>query len=215
MAELLREIERPLQATVTLVKRVPPQSGLGGGSGDAAATLHAANRAFDLGVSFARLREVAARLGSDIPALLYPGPTRCRGRGEVVTPLCGLPSLHVVIARPHAGAATPEVYRRCQPSGRPLEVELLASWRAGNIASLRQWMHNDLTQPAIAACPAIAESLATADKIGLKGAAMTGSGSAIFGLVASAAEARRAAARLRARGFPFAIATRTRPALKR
>ena len=87
-AKLVRELEERLDRTfevrVTIEKRVPHGGGLGGGSSDAAATLLALERLFDLDLS-PRLRyDVAAAVGSDVPFFLWPGPQLAMGRGQVL-----------------------------------------------------------------------------------------------------------------------------------
>src|SRR5207253_1673790 len=73
-------------AELVLDKRVPVASGLGGGSADAAAVLGALNSLWSLGLERGRLLEIAAMVGSDVPALLVGGPVLARGRGERVAP---------------------------------------------------------------------------------------------------------------------------------
>ena len=70
-----------------LEKRVPSQAGLGGGSGDAACVLKICNEVFGLGLPKKQLAELGAKLGADVPALVYDVPTRGRGTGTEVTPV--------------------------------------------------------------------------------------------------------------------------------
>ena len=74
-------------AKINLDKRIPPGTGLGGGSSDAATTLVALNHLWKLDLSFSQLLELAAKLGSDVPFFLYQGTALATGRGEEVTPL--------------------------------------------------------------------------------------------------------------------------------
>ncbi|MEQ9094513.1 MAG: hypothetical protein RLN63_10440, partial [Miltoncostaeaceae bacterium] len=83
---LEREVGRPLPVAVTIRKRIPAQAGLGGGSSDAAAVLRGAERLFGLGLGAARLREVAARVGSDVPFFVAGGAAWATGRGERLGP---------------------------------------------------------------------------------------------------------------------------------
>ena len=84
----------PLQMRIE--KRIPVAAGLGGGSADAAAALRAANRLAGEPLGAARLREVAATLGSDVPSQVEPGHALVAGTGELVEPI-GLPPLDVVL----------------------------------------------------------------------------------------------------------------------
>src|SRR6185369_5748176 len=99
------------------VKRIPLAAGLAGGSSDAAATLWGLNRLWGLGLSLLELQALAARLGSDIPFFLCSSSAAiCRGRGEVVEPQPLPARFWFVVARPHLGLATADVYRHCRPS---------------------------------------------------------------------------------------------------
>ncbi len=87
-------------ATITISKRIPLVSGLGGDSSDAAAVLHGLNQLWGLNLSRERLVEMAWQLGSDVAFFLYGGTALLEGRGELVTPLPPLPHTWVVLAIP-------------------------------------------------------------------------------------------------------------------
>ncbi len=74
-------------AAISLEKRIPEAAGLGGGSADAAATLRALNRLWDLGLSPDELAEIGGTFGSDVPFLVHEGAALVQGRGEDITPL--------------------------------------------------------------------------------------------------------------------------------
>ncbi len=111
-ADLLRERTGCSRgATVTLDRRIPLLSGLGGDSSDAAATLRGLNQIWELGLSQEELIGLAAELGSDVPFFLCGGTALLEGRGEVVTPLPALPYMWVVLM-------LPPVPRRLGKTGR-------------------------------------------------------------------------------------------------
>ena len=87
-------------ATIEISKRIPLLSGLGGDSSDAAATLCGLNKLWELGLSLAKLLELASQLGSDVAFFLYSGTALVRGRGEIVTPLPSLLHRWVVLVIP-------------------------------------------------------------------------------------------------------------------
>ena len=89
-----------LGAAITLEKGIPMASGLGGGSSDAAATLKALNVLWDLKLSAAKLSELAASLGSDVPFFVEGGCALAEDRGEVVTPLPPIDGWWAVVLRP-------------------------------------------------------------------------------------------------------------------
>ena len=92
-ARLLAEsIGRPDPAiAITLTKRLPVASGIGGGSADAAATLRALARLWEIGADHPSLRPLAARLGADVPVCLTGRPAYFGGVGDIIDPAPPLP----------------------------------------------------------------------------------------------------------------------------
>jgi 4-diphosphocytidyl-2-C-methyl-D-erythritol kinase len=97
---------------VELTKRVPAAAGLGGGSSDAGAVLRGLNELWGLGWPSARLAEVAASLGSDVPFFLYCGTAHCTGRGDVVEPLRDLRPLRMLVLVPPVAEQADKTARR-------------------------------------------------------------------------------------------------------
>jgi 4-diphosphocytidyl-2-C-methyl-D-erythritol kinase len=196
-------------AKIDLVKRIPLAAGLGGASSDAAAALVAANKAWQLGWSLARLMELAAELGSDVPFFLTKGAAICRGRGERIESL-SLPRIHLVIVRPPVGLSTPDVYRACTPTGKgDSAAGLVKAIQRGDAAAAGKRLRNNLQPAAAGLTPWIDRLKGEFEKLGVLCHQMSGSGSSYFGLCRSARQARRLAARLRAReiGTVFAATT--------
>ena len=193
---------------VHLHKRIPPASGLGGGSSNAAATLLAANLVWGLGYARSELAEIAAEMGSDIPFFLTARTgrsamaARCIGRGEVVQPVSIPATMHFVIVRPEFGLSTPEIYQRCRAAEQPQRAErLLQALGQGNLRIAGNLMTNRLQEPArevAAALDSVAEGFSS---LGAVGHQLSGSGSAYFGSFSSARSAKRAAVTFRARGW--------------
>lgn len=175
----------PARAALTLTKRLPVASGIGGGSADAAAALRVLDDLWGLRWGEERLAALAVRLGADIPACLASRPCRMGGVGEVLSPAPCLPVCGLVLANPRLALATPAVFKARQ-GGFSEAARLPAGWpdavaMAGDLARLR----NDLEPPAIALCPAIAEVLAALRKLpGCLLARMSGSGATCFGVFA-------------------------------
>ncbi len=98
--------------TIYLQKKIPVAAGLGGGSSDAAATLLALNKLWDLNFSISQLHHFASTLGSDVPFFLYGNTALVEGRGDWVTPLPSPDSLPVIILHPDITVAnkTREMY---------------------------------------------------------------------------------------------------------
>ncbi|MCE5280104.1 MAG: 4-(cytidine 5'-diphospho)-2-C-methyl-D-erythritol kinase [Planctomycetaceae bacterium] len=180
---------------ISLAKSIPPGMGLGGGSSDAAAVLAGMTRLLKLDVTADRLAELGAALGCDVPLFLGPPAQRMTGRGEVLEPVA-LADFAAVLVLPQFGCPTAAVYaafdRRPQPMGRPLPPELLrdspSRWRGR--------LENQLTAAAQDVCPPLSELLGKLASLVEAPVCMTGSGSAMFVLCDSAAEAARVAAAL-------------------
>jgi len=181
----------PCDTVVTIDKAIPMQAGLGGGSADAAAALLGLGRLWG-GVPITLLREVAAGLGADVPFFLSGGTALGLGRGEEIYPLVDLPPHWIVIVRPPFGVSTAEAYAwydddRTAGLRETRELQLLpVPWptRAAQ-------MINDLEPPVVRRHPEISALKAALREAGAVAAAMSGSGSAVFGLFRSRAAAGR------------------------
>jgi len=185
-------------AEVLLVKRIPLQAGLGGGSSDAAAALLLGNRAWQLDWGIESLVELAAELGSDIPFFLYEGSCLCAGRGEQVQQVRQHGRLHFVVVCPAEGLSTGEVYAGCRIAGRPHSAgPVLETLRRGDATGVGAALYNRLQQPAFELSPAIEQLRQIFSRLDLLGHQLTGSGSAYFGICRSARHAARMAGRLR------------------
>jgi len=194
---------------VTLVvrKRIPVGAGLGGGSSDAATTLLALNRLWDLGLQRAQLAAMGLQLGADVPFFLGSGPAFVEGIGERCTPLA-LPPVQAVLVYPQAAVSTAEIFadtkltRDHKPTtiaGFSAAVRAQNSWLAGGPcaeAALGGWC-NDLEPVVRRRSAPVAAALRL---LGTEGPArMSGSGSAVFSLCPSAGIAQERLIRLRAR----------------
>ena len=193
---------------ISVKKRIPAGGGLGGGSADAAAVLVALNEMWSLNLSPERLAEIGAQVGSDVPALVlarFVGPVVMEGRGEIVRS-AGLEGAKcfLVIANPGVFCSTPEVFKKCisRVTDDPLILyNIVSSFAAGDIGLMAQSFMNDLECPAVELHPRIGILKERLERAGAQGAAMSGSGSTLFGLVRSEEEGRAIAASLCAEGF--------------
>lgn len=179
---------------VRLEKRIPVGAGLGGGSSDAAAVLRCLARLIG-GPDAARLREIGAELGSDVPFFLGESAlARGRGRGEVLEWLPALSEAHLVLVSPPVHVSTAEAYgalatrRAGADTTQPPPVAPPPRW-----ADLAAVARNDFQPVLAAAHPEVARGLAALHSRGAAPALMTGSGSTCFGLFEGPTEARAAA----------------------
>lgn len=189
----------PEGAAVTIRKRIPSAAGLAGGSSDAAAALRGLCAAWGVQAGARRLRAVASAIGSDVPYFLAGGAATAAGRGERIRRVPDIEPLWVVLARPAFGVATADAYRWFDAEGaRPGPPRRSAGMPAGWRQTWRGLV-NDL-EPAVARRhPDIAAMVQRLQRSGALLAAMTGSGSVVYGLYRRrpAAEAARRAVRRR------------------
>lgn len=213
-AQLLKEYARTDKGVqISLLKRIPSAAGLGGGSSDAAATLAALNRLWNLSLTKAELLDLAAQLGSDIGFFLTGSSTAvCRGRGEIVEPLRLMNCLHFVVARPSTGLSTPQVFRHCHPGDTKQSVEaFIDSLNRPGLGRMVRLLLNDLQTPAEELNEEVRTLRCRFDQLPVVGHQMSGSGTSYFGVCASSRHAQTVAARLRAAGVPWVQIARTCP----
>lgn len=184
-------------ATIRLVKRIPAGAGLGGGSSDAAATLLALARLWQLPVDRPELVRLGAMLGSDVPLFLADGPAVCRGRGEDVHPLIGMPRLWLVIVRPNFGLSTTDVYRASEIADQPVAVDpFLTALRRSSVDTIGTRLFNRLEEAACRVDSRMMILLRDVQRGGAVAWRMTGSGSCCFGLCRHRRQALATARRL-------------------
>lgn len=171
---------------IRIVKRIPTQAGLGGGSADAAAVLRALNRHYDYPLSVMALAELGARIGSDVPFCVICGTAMCEGRGERLRKLADLPDCFFVVCKPDFSCSTPELYKKLDqkaigkhPDHQAMESALIE----GDLLKVAQNIHNVFD-------PLVTEEHLELNYIksifstyGAVAHQMTGSGSAVFAIV--------------------------------
>jgi len=185
-ARALKEVSRTEQAAeISLEKNLPVAAGLGGGSADAAATLRALNLLWHLERSESELMEIAASLGSDVPACLLSRPCWMEGRGDHVTRTPPLPQLAAVLVNPGVAVPTADVFatlnaRTGVGQMRPPPASVQSLW---DVVGYLDDATNDLEAPACRLHPVIDQVLdALEQEPGCVVAQMSGSGATCFGL---------------------------------
>lgn len=163
---------------IHLDKRIPIQSGLGGGSSNAATTLWACNQLTQANVSLNALKEWSAEIGSDISFFFSQGTAYCTSRGELVHHLPALTSRSLWIVKPQGGLSTPEVYRRLNFSTPVSEKVVQRDLDAFLSGSLPYF--NDLEKPAFEMRPELFQLKTSLLNNGFDTVLMTGSGSSFF-----------------------------------
>lgn len=182
-----RALHPTLGAHITLDKALPVASGIGGGSADAAATIRALSRLWQMPLPDP---ETLLRLGADVPVCLAQRPTRMQGTGEHLSPLT-LPDAHIVLANCGDPVATSEVFAeldsradlKTRPTSPLSAIPDLPDVHA--LAAYLDQQRNDLEYPAMLVCPEIGQvASALSDRQGCLLARMSGSGGTCFGLFA-------------------------------
>jgi 4-diphosphocytidyl-2-C-methyl-D-erythritol kinase len=184
-------------AEIRLEKNLPAAAGLGGGSADAAAILHALVELWRVEIGADALAGLALGLGADVPVCLEAKPAFVGGIGEELARPPALPVIHAVLVTPAAALETALVFAAFAGEfSAPARFDGEAASTTALIALLAE-RRNDLQAPALALVPAIAEALALLERQpGCLLARMSGSGATCFGLFAKAEAAARAEAAL-------------------
>lgn len=172
-------------ARIVLSKQIPAQAGLGGGSSDAAATLFALDRLWNLQTPSDRLDALAGEIGSDVPFFLHAPAAVCRGRGEIVEPVVLKQTYHFVLICPPVGMSTAEVYRHVVRPDRPMPVgPVLEALARGGPVDLGRSLFNRLQPIAQSLRPELSRVRDALESLGplCDGTSMSGSGSAYYGL---------------------------------
>lgn len=160
-------------AHIGIVKSVPAQAGMGGGSSDAASTLLALNRLWGLQLPLEKLMAIGLALGADVPFFLSGRHGWVEGIGEKITPL-ELPLAPFVVVKPDAGLDTKLIFSDPELK-RDSETAIISGFAANTLT----FGQNDLQAVAQKLCPGVNQALAWLATQGLNGR-MTGSGSAVF-----------------------------------
>ena len=181
---VLAQLRTPFGVSLELTKRIPVGAGLGGGSADAAATLHAVNELAGNSVPRVELFHLAAKLGADVPFCLADiSFALAWGRGERMLELPPLPHSPILLLTPKPAVKTAEAYRWLDEAwsdwprrgALALSSEALGSW--SNIARMAG---NDFESVVFGRLPGVREAFEALARTGPLLCRMTGSGSTLF-----------------------------------
>ena len=194
----------PAGGIITLKKRIPVCGGYGGGSSDAAAVLRIMNRLSGSPLSWAELEKLSLPLGADVPFCLRGGTALAEGKGEKLTPLPAFEKRALLLCRPGFSCSTPQLFKALDARKirlRPDVAGMARAVEAGDTAGVARRLFNVFEE----ALPkkqgeTVRELRDLLLGAGALGAAMTGSGSGVFGLFPDASRAAEARAALREAG---------------
>lgn len=189
-------------------KNVPSQAGLGGGSSDAAAVLQILQQHFDYPLSEDEMIKISSRLGADVPFFLTGGTCICEGVGEIVTELPDLSGVNIILVKPEVGVGTKECYELSDETPAVFDEEAYKERMdeifndekklpVERIREAEPELINDLQAPAVKLAPVIADLIGAVKETGSLFAAMTGSGSCVFGIYEDEKSASEAEAALK------------------
>lgn len=168
---------------IHLHKIVPMGAGLGGGSSDAAFTLHTLNRKFALGIAEETLASVAAQLGSDCSFFIKNTPCVATGRGTDISAInLSLSGYYMVVVYPAIHISTPLAYSRVTPALRDVSVKDIVNTP---IADWKKLLVNDFEKSVFEHYPAIQDIKKELYSAGAIYSSLSGSGSAVYGIFAN------------------------------
>jgi 4-diphosphocytidyl-2-C-methyl-D-erythritol kinase len=183
---LLQQTSRcELPVRISLRKKIPAGAGLGGGSADAAAALVGMNELFGLGLNYTVLREVGSSIGADVPFCLTGGTALGEGKGDVLTPLPAPPGHHLVVIKPVRSVETGGVYRaydELHTERKPSVEPVVAALKAGDLPAFAGAIGNDLEPVTSGLVPEVTAYRRELLQGGALGVAMTGTGTAVYGI---------------------------------
>ncbi|MBW4539014.1 MAG: 4-(cytidine 5'-diphospho)-2-C-methyl-D-erythritol kinase [Myxacorys chilensis ATA2-1-KO14] len=196
---------------IDLHKRIPMGAGLAGGSTNAAAVLVGINMMWHLGLTQGELHDLAAMLGSDIPFCISGGTALATGRGEKLDPLPDLSNLYVVLAKYRdLPVSTPWAYKTYRQTFGQTYPTTPAAWdaakqKAGGILGaiarhdmkqMANLLHNDLERVVLPSYSKVQQLRDEFQRLDILGTMMSGSGSTVFALVESMAQAEQVKAQM-------------------
>ena len=195
----------PAGGRITLTKRIPVCGGYGGGSSDAAAVLRIMNRLSGSPLSWEELEEISLPLGADVPFCIRGGTALAEGKGEQLTPLPDFAGRALVLCRPDFSCSTPQLFQALDKRKIRIRPDVAGMRRAaeeGDAEGVARRLYNvfeeGLPRKQRDTVWEIRNALLSA---GALGAAMTGSGSGVFGLFPDGARAAEACRALREAGI--------------
>ncbi len=174
-------------ASIGISKGIPVAGGMAGGSADAAATLVALDRLWDLQTSDDDLLAIAAEIGSDVPFALLGGTAHGTGRGELVEALADPGTWWWVVVPNSTGLSTPSVFHAfddLEPSAPASTAPVIEALAAADLDALAAAVHNDLTPAALGLRADLREIEADLRGAGVLATLLSGSGPTYLGLVA-------------------------------
>ena len=188
------EYGTPLNYHVKLVKNIPTQAGMAGGSSDGATAINIINEMNNLNLSQQQLIDIGVKIGADVPYCLFSRPSLVTGIGDQLQFLDIYTDFHLFIAKPKFGISTGSLFSNLtiDKANQDEFNQLVEGLTRGNYSQIEKNLVNDLQAAAIKVRPEVQEIIDDLKAFGFDNACMTGAGSVVFGITQSESLARSA-----------------------
>ena len=170
---------------VKLEKNIPIQAGLGGGTSDAAAIIHAINEIMEINAPIKELEPLAIKIGADVVYSLYSCLSRVEGKGEKVTPLNKKFKYPILIVKPKTGISTKDCFTKYDINKDEIKTDVIDKLIKNidkDLVYVRNYSKNSLLKPARKIAPIINKIIGCLFENNVKLVQMSGSGSTIYGI---------------------------------
>ena len=188
------EYGTPLNYHVKLVKNIPTQAGMAGGSSDGATAIKIINEMNNINISPQQLIDIGVKIGADVPYCLFSRPSLVTGIGDQLQFLDIYTDFHLFIAKPKFGISTGSLFSNLtiDKANQDEFNQLVEGLTRGNYSQIEKNLVNDLQAAAIKVRPEVQEIIDDLKGFGFDNACMTGAGSVVFGITQSESLARSA-----------------------
>ncbi len=201
---LFEEYNITSKINVNLIKNIPAEAGMAGGSTDCAATLKAVNTLYDLGLDEEALMRQGVKLGADVPYCVMARTALSEGIGEILTPVTGLSDCLVLVAKPPVNVSTKMVYTnlKLDEVSNHSDVDgMVNALENKNISAVADHMENLLETVTVKLHPEIEELKNIMKDMGALNAIMSGSGPTVFGIFTDKIKINAAAKHIQDKGL--------------
>lgn len=170
--------------TIKVVKNIPTQAGMGGGSSDAAALINYLDESLNLDMTYDEKMDVALKVGTDVPFCVQGVPAVVSGVGEIVEPFNLNCPFYIFLAKPKGGISTGKLFTNFefQSSSEERLNKLVEGLTTNQYELVYKNLVNDLQEAAVKVRPEIQTLIDELLEFGFDGACMTGAGSTVFAL---------------------------------
>lgn len=201
--------QQPDGIEIRIRKNIPSEAGLGGGSSDAAAVLRALNRHYGDPFSVEKLAQIGARVGSDVPFCVMGGTVLVEGRGELLSPLPALPECWFVVCKPDFSCSTAVLYRKldeCPIAVRPDHKQMDEGILSADLNRIARSVYNVFDPVVAQEKPELIRIKNMFDDPNVLVCQMSGSGSAVFAILAGEESAVSLVERIQKQGIWASVA---------